>query len=380
MMLVMLMSVTGAWAQNNVIRYTATSQIANGWGYIGSYSNTQIITHTFDPASQLGVVTYEGDITAIPESALSGENLISIVLPSSVTSIGKLAFAHCKSLTSIDLPSRLISIGDFTFQGCNSLTSLDISAGVTDFGFHVTSQCSSLKTIIINSQQTLDAIGYYIEGIRSIIYTFDDDVEKIVLRGNITNIPGFKFQSSSITCVTIPQTVTSIGSYAFSECPLQSITVFANTPPSITDDSFYNVDKSIPVYVPVGTVAAYQAASGWNEFTNIMEYLPYRLTLVSSNSSLGKPYGAGIYDYGTELTICAVPEADSKFTGWSDGNTENPRKYVVTNDAVLTANFEKVFEAPTGAGMRMKVTRKNGKVYEFNTSDIESTEYYRATE
>jgi hypothetical protein len=47
--------------------------------------------------------------------------------------------------------------------------------------------------------------------------------------------------------------------------------VFAGTPPSLNSGVFNNVNKSIPVYVPCGSLEAYQTATGWSEFTNIQE-------------------------------------------------------------------------------------------------------------
>lgn len=73
-----------------------------------------------------------------------------------------------------------------------------------------------------------------------------------------------------LTSVTIPNSVTSIGGCAFWGLALTSITCEANTPP-ICNGSFYfyDVDKSIPVYVPANSIEAYKAADDWKDFTNI---------------------------------------------------------------------------------------------------------------
>ena len=61
------------------------------------------------------------------------------------------------------------------------------------------------------------------------------------------------------------------------------MTIFAETPPILgngyySTSVFTNVDKSIPVYVPIGTISAYQTTPGWNEFTNYLELLPVNTT------------------------------------------------------------------------------------------------------
>ena len=77
---------------------------------------------------------------------------------------------------------------------------------------------------------------------------------------------------TELTSVEIPNSVTLIGNYAFSGCNyLTSMMVLADNPPALGNNVFAGVNKSIPVFVPFGTVSAYQAASGWNEFTNYID-------------------------------------------------------------------------------------------------------------
>ena len=77
---------------------------------------------------------------------------------------------------------------------------------------------------------------------------------------------------TGLVSIEISNSVTSIGVLAFNGCSgLSSITVFAETPPALGRSAFSRVNKSIPVYVPCGSAETYQAAYGWNEFTNIQE-------------------------------------------------------------------------------------------------------------
>ena len=68
--------------------------------------------------------------------------------------------------------------------------------------------------------------------------------------------------SEGLTSINILEKVTSIGKYAFTNCTnLTSITRKAITPPSIRSAyTFYNVDTSIPVYVPFTSLSDYQTA------------------------------------------------------------------------------------------------------------------------
>lgn len=70
-------------------------------------------------------------------------------------------------------------------------------------------------------------------------------------------------------------------------------------------------------------------------------FLPnqYELILHSENEAIGSVYGAGVYYYGDTIEISGIPVDHYHFTGWSDGNTDNPRQYVIWNDDDLTAYF-----------------------------------------
>ena len=86
----------------------------------------------------------------------------------------------------------------------------------------------------------------------------------------VTAIGRYAFSDCMLVSVTIPASVTSIEDDAFSFCRLGSITCEAAIPPTISSSStFYDVNKSIPIYVPQSSVSDYQAAEYWNEFTNI---------------------------------------------------------------------------------------------------------------
>jgi serine/threonine protein kinase len=99
--------------------------------------------------------------------------------------------------------------------------------------------------------------------------------EKVNHFGNtytITSIGENAFVASKIRSVDIPSSLMEIGDYGFFECPsLASITVHAEVPPEMGFRAFACVDTGIPIYIPKGTLSAYQNADGWNAFTNYIE-------------------------------------------------------------------------------------------------------------
>ena len=145
-----------------------------------------------------------------------------------------------KSIQAVSLSEEMTSIGDYAFSNCTKLAAIAIPESVTSIGYRAFYRCSKLATVTITEESQLTSIGYA------------------------------AFEScSKLTDITIPCGVTSIGEYAFFSCRnLTSITCYATTPPTIDGIStFYSVDKTIPVYVLDYTIAAYQSAKHWSEFT-----------------------------------------------------------------------------------------------------------------
>ena len=72
-------------------------------------------------------------------------SLTLINIPDSITSIGNYAFMTCESLTSINLPNNVTSIGQSAFDGCTGLTSINIPSSVTNVRNNAFNGCTNLK-------------------------------------------------------------------------------------------------------------------------------------------------------------------------------------------------------------------------------------------
>jgi len=108
--------------------------------------------------------------------------------------------------------------------------------------------------------------------IGTVAFAGANNLTSIVIPDSVTSIAYGFFQDCSLTSCTIGSGVTSIGDYAFyNNSSLESVTIMATTPPSI-GESIFGGEMSIPtVYVPSGSVNAYETASGWSSFEGIIE-------------------------------------------------------------------------------------------------------------
>ncbi|MEE1254158.1 MAG: leucine-rich repeat protein [Paludibacteraceae bacterium] len=151
----------------------------------------------------------------------------SIVIPNTVTFIGKFAFYGCSSLTSITIPNSIIKIGGYAFMGCSSLSAITIPSSVTFIGpcafdsSYLTSIEVETNNTTYDSRNNCNAI------IETATNTLIIGCQCTIIPNNITSIGNNAFDGcSSLNRIIIPHSVKKIGEYAFSNCPsLASIKV-----------------------------------------------------------------------------------------------------------------------------------------------------------
>ena len=199
----------------------------------GSYDIT--IPEKLDdhPVTGLGESSFSG--TYSPDhpknnTLLSFCNQIqSVTIPESVTSIGKSAFEDCSNLDSLTIKGVATSIGAYAFGSCTSLTSLSLVGSFQTIGDYAFVSCGMTSLTI---DATITSIEKYAFSSRSLT--------SLSLTGNVQKIGDYAFYScSSLKTVTLPKSLTSIGAYAFDSCTSLDSIEIPGTVTEIGDFAFH---------------------------------------------------------------------------------------------------------------------------------------------
>ena len=139
--------------------------------------------------------------------------LTSFTIPDNVTSIGDYAFYDCGGLTSFTIPDNVTSIGDYAFSGCSRFTSVTIPNSVTSIGESAFNTCS---VVTLNSNAIASETYTSSSNLKNV---FGEQVVEFIIGKDVTSIGKYAFSGySSLTTITIPNSVMSIDDFAFYGC------------------------------------------------------------------------------------------------------------------------------------------------------------------
>ena len=183
-----------------------------------------------------------------------GRRVKSAVIAEGVTSIGKFAFNDCTSLTSVTIPDSVTSIGSNAFHNCTSLTSVTIPGSVTSIGVYVFTLCTSLTGIWVaegSSHYSSDASGVLFNKDKTTLVQCPGALAAYTIPDSVTSIGKYAFYyCTSLTSVTIPDSVTSIGDGAFSHCTYLTSVTIPDSVTSIGEYAFWDSRSLTSVTIP----------------------------------------------------------------------------------------------------------------------------------
>ena len=270
-------------------------------------------------------------VTGIADNGFANYSMTSIGIPDSVTSIGSGAFSGCTGLASIALPDSVMSIGIGAFSDCSGLTSItlpftgetwDGTTPNTHFGYifgasNATDQNSSLPAKL-----------------------------KTVTLTSGTSIADNAFSGCGLTSITIPASVISIGSGAFSDCTLLTSFTIPAEVKSIGNDAFSGCFNLASITIPAKVESiGNDAFSGCSSLTSIT--IPGSVTEI----------GSGAFS-GCALTSITIPASVTNIGSgaFSDCNTLASISIpFVGQDGTVNPYFGYIFGAATNTDQKKSI-------------------------
>ena len=259
-----------------------TSDIMNVERIVFNGTYTSIPSSFCNNYPKLTEIALGENITSLGQSTFQSTPIISVTLPSGLTSIGSYAFDNCDRLKSIVIPDNVTSVGSYAFQNCDSLKQVTLGEKVTSLNDYAFYNCISLTTIIggdavtkignyafyntkltkaflPDAVQTIGSAAFrycplkeveFGPNVQSINYNifknYSNDVigvERLVINGTFTEIPNNMFSYWKIKELVIGNNVQTIGSSAFNNCDsLLSVTIPSSVT-SIGSSAFAYCDK-----------------------------------------------------------------------------------------------------------------------------------------
>ena len=231
-------------------------------------SGYRLTTATIPETVEHWGVTFQ--VVGIGASAFSYSPITSVTIPNTVTSIEPGAFYGCTALTSVNIPNSVTSIESGAFYGCTALTSINIPKNVKYIAPMAFAGCLSRISIIVASDNsTYDSRNNCNAIIEKATNTLITGCKNTTIPNDVLHIGDYAFYGggSSLTSMTIPASVETIGEFTFGECTrLYDIYCYAAVPPIAKQSSFSNYNAF--VHIPCESQRYYVLDEIWSTFKN----------------------------------------------------------------------------------------------------------------
>ncbi len=237
----------------------------------------------------------------------------TLTIPTNVTSIGSYAFQGCSSFTGeLMLHDAITSIGSYAFYGCTNIPELTIGKGVTSIGGYAFWNCPNMATVHFNATNCTSMVTNWSYSVfnSGTSNGGSSPIVTLTIGSNVTNIPNYAFRySNRMTCdLDIPNSVTSIGQYAFANCSGKDVSI-GNGVTTIGNYAFNNssgIHGTLLLGNAIATIGEY-AFSGCTGFTG-------DLVIPNAVTNLGQYAFRGCSGFSGTLIIGSGVQTINQYT------------------------------------------------------------------
>ena len=261
----------------------------------------------FDGCASLTSVAIPNSVVSIGYGAFRDcTSLESITIGNSVTSISGSAFRGCTSLESVTIPSSVTTIGDESFEGCTALESVTVPESVAEIGsraFYNTAYYNNeanwengvfyIANHLIKAKDNIKGDYQIKQGTKTIAdYAFSwcSSLTSVTIPDSVTSIDGWAFKNcTSLTSITIPNSVTYIGGSAFRDCTSLTSVTIPSSVESISVSAFEGCTSLTSITIPSGVTSIdYWAFYNCTSLTNIT--IPDSVTSIGDDAFSNTAY------------------------------------------------------------------------------------------
>lgn len=164
---------------------------------------------------------------------------------------------YTKILQYVELNNEVTAIAATGLYMCVNLKQIVLSSNITTLSSDALGTCVALQSLDLSYITSFDASAC----------RFDYSLSDVTIGASVVTIPTQLFQyCRSLRKITLPSTVTSIAGGAFQYTSLTEMHILATTPPTLAGTALSNTPDTLVIYVPVGTLSAYQTA--WSTYAD----------------------------------------------------------------------------------------------------------------
>ena len=262
---------------------------------------TEIASSTFENCTSLEKIDLPQSVTKIGTRAFISSGLKSIKIPEAVKEIGVGAFSNCVNLKEVHISEGITEITSSTFENCTSLEKIDLPQSITKIGEAAFLRCPLKSISIPVSVTTIEKNAfYYCIGLRWAEFASIESICNIDFENIFANplfYADLMINGAEVTNLVIPNTVNSIGNYAFNRCKSLNTLVIPDTVDKIGNEAFgecinikdiYSESKkpissdeeifdsttyrNATLWVPEEAISIYLRNSPWYNFYDIRPY------------------------------------------------------------------------------------------------------------